>query len=107
MENLVVILVLILLTGCTSVPKVTHTWENMQPKLVVEVTEDFGPIRKKYKNKNIQGLTEFLRDGTCIIYIPPLRDVYDDKAMCIAGHELWHCLVGHFHDDKHADSCNW
>ena len=105
MEIILIILVLIILTGC-SVPDVRYSWENMQPNILIEVTEDFGPLRKKYKNKRIQGLTEFLLNGICKIYIPPLRNVYDDRAMCIAGHELWHCLIGHFHDSRHADSCN-
>jgi len=96
---------LIMLTGCIIVPKINKSYENFEPKIMVTITTDFTEIRKAFKNPRIQGLTIWIGD-TCYIYTPPLRDVYDDKSMCIAGHELFHCIYGHFHDKNHADSCN-
>jgi len=107
MENLVVLLLIALvLLGCSS-PKAIHSWENMQPRIDVNITEDFTELREKYNIKiPIQGLTVF-KNNKCYIYILPLLDVYDDKAMCVAGHELFHCIYGHYHTAKNADSCTF
>lgn len=111
MENLVsknkvwLLIIPLLLIGCAQPPKLNHTWVNTSPNIKIRFTPDFTNIRERYKDDAIIGLTLLYKTG-CTMYIPPIEHVLDYRSMCIAGHELMHCVYGIFHDDDHAYSCS-
>jgi len=96
---------LLLVIGCTSPPKLKHTWVNTTPNIKVRFTSDFTYIRKRYNDDAITGLTLLFKDS-CTMYIPPIKHVLDARSMCIAGHELMHCIYGAFHDPDMGHSCS-
>ena len=95
---------LLLVVGCTTPPKLKHEWVNTTPNIRIRFTKDFTTIRKLYKNDTIVGLA-LLFENSCTIYIPYVEHVLDAKSMCIAGHELMHCIYGQFHDPDMGYSC--
>lgn len=98
------LIVLLFMVGCTS-PSIKPTIYNTTPKIQVIFTEDFTYLIKKYKTSNrLIGLA-VRQNGICYVYIPLIRDVYDAHRMCIAGHELMHCVLGTFHNEDEGASC--
>jgi len=100
------LVILLLVVGCSAPPpKLHHDWVRLSPNIKVRFTSDFSTIRKLYKNDSIVGLSLLFEDS-CTIYIPPIEHVLDDRSMCIAGHELMHCIFGQFHSPEMGYSCS-
>lgn len=102
-SKLLLVLLVVVIGGCDSNPPIKPTDYNLRPNVVVKFTKDFSNIRELYGD-NIVGLTMWI-NGKCIMYIPPLADVYDDNSMCIIGHEFMHCVLGYFHAEDESESC--
>jgi len=108
MKKQYLILTALLLSGCAGfdTPKFKPTQYNLDLQLKVVPTEDFTALAEKYNYPNLGGLTVY-KDfkGRCDIYIPIIKEVRDSYAMCVAGHELFHCILGSFHKPDEGETC--
>ena len=107
-SKLLVLLLVTVIGGCTSFdpPKFNPTQYNTELQINIVPTEDFTVLAKKWGFNDLGGMTEYIDfKGKCNIYIPMLREVRDAYTMCVAGHELFHCILGSFHRRGEAHSC--
>jgi len=107
---IILVIVLVLMTGCTAFDSVPFTPNqyNLQLDVTIVPTEDFTELEKKYKYKDLGGLTEFTDfKGKGTLYIPMLKEVRDPYTMCILGHEVFHLILGHFHKPQDGATCYW
>jgi len=97
---------LLVLGGCTvfDAPVFKPSQHETDIKLKVVLTEDFDEIGKIWGFTDIGGMAIF-SGNRCAIYIPPLREVRDPYTMCVAGHELFHCILGDFHKKEDGRTC--
>ena len=103
-SKLLLVLLVVVIGGCTSNPPIKPTDHNLRPDVIVRFTKDFSGIRELYNNQRIVGLTMWV-NGKCIMYVPPLEDVYDATSMCVIGHEFMHCVLGYYHSEDESNSC--
>ena len=103
-----ILILAILLQGCAlfDAPKFKPTQYNLDLQIKVIPTEDFSKLADKHNFKSLGGLTIY-KDfkGRCDIYIPIIKEVRDGYAMCVAGHELFHCILGSFHKPDEGVTC--
>jgi len=98
----------LLVMGCTvfDAPNFKPTQYNTKLDLTIVPTEDFTALKKKYGYEDLGGLTWYIDfKGKCNLYIPMLEEVRDPYTMCVAGHELFHCILGNFHKPDDSRTC--
>ena len=103
-----ILIILLFLTGCAAFgqPKFKPTQYNTRLELNIIPTEDFSKLEKKYKHEDLGGMTEYIDfKGKCNLYISMLEEVRDPYTMCMAGHELFHCILGNFHKKEDGRTC--
>ena len=103
-----ILLLLVMLTGCSAfdAPKFKPTQYNTELNLTIIPTTDFSVLAKKHGYDDLGGMTEYVDfKGKCNIYIPMLEEVRDPYAMCVAGHEIFHCILGNFHKPGEGETC--
>ncbi len=106
--KILLLLLIMGLTGCAvfDAPKFKPTQYNTELQLNIVPTEDFTALKKKWGFEDLGGMTEYVDfKGKCNIYIPMLKEVRDSYTMCVAGHELFHCMLGNFHNPDEGESC--
>jgi len=108
MKHIILLLLLVVGTGCAAFDAVPFTPNqyNLQLDVTVVPTEDFTELAIKYNYPNLAGLTEFTDfRGKGTIYVPMLKEVRDPYTMCILGHEVFHLILGHFHKPEDGATC--
>ncbi len=103
-----ILLLLVMLTGCSAfdAPKFKPTQYNTKLSLTIIPTTDFSVLAKKHGYESLGGMTEYVDfKGKAILYIPMLKEVRDGYTMCVAGHELFHVILGNFHDKDEGKTC--
>ena len=103
-----IILISLLLSGCAvfDPPQFKPTQYNLDLQIKIIPTEDFSALAKKHGFESLGGMTEFVDfKGKCKLYIPMLKEVRDPYTMCVAGHELFHCILGNFHKKDEGERC--
>jgi len=103
-----ILLLALLLSGCAAfdAPKFKPNQYNLDLQLKIVPTQDFRALAKKYNYPDLGGLTVY-KDfkGKCVLYIPMIKEVRDGYKMCVAGHELFHCILGSFHKKDEGMTC--
>ena len=103
-----ILLLLVMLPGCSAfdAPKFKPTQYNTELQITIVPTEDFTELKKRFGYKDLGGMTEYIDfKGKCNLNIPMLKEVRDPYTMCVAGHELFHCILGNFHDKDEGETC--
>ncbi len=99
---------LLVFSGCAvfDAPKFKPTQYNTKLSLTIIPTTDFSVLAKKYGFESLGGMTEYVDlKGKCKLHMPMLEEVRDSYTMCVAGHELFHCILGSFHKKGEGESC--
>ena len=88
------LLITLLITACSITP-MPRTHSMHQFHMTVEYNDDIG---YNSEGRRILGRAtwDILRQ-TCFIEVPTLIDIEDFDTFIIWGHELLHCVTGHFH----------
>ena len=103
-----ILISIILSSGCAvfDAPKFKPTQYNTELSLTIVPTTDFTALAKKHGYDDLGGMTEYVDfKGKCTIYIPMLEEVRDSYTMCVAGHELFHCIRGDYHKPGEGETC--
>ena len=110
MKTIKLLLIALLPQGCAAfdAPQFKPTQYNLNLQLKIVPTEDFSGLKKKWGFDSLGGMTEYNDiKGKCRLYIPMLKEVRDPYTMCVAGHELFHCILGNFHKPGDGETCNY
>lgn len=103
-----ILILVLLLSGCAAFDAPVFKPNQYNTDLYIKVipTEDFTALAEKYNFKSLGGLTIY-KDfkGRCELYIPIIKEVRDGYTMCVAGHELFHCILGSFHKPDEGATC--
>ena len=108
MRHFLLIVMMVSLIGCAvfDAPKFKPTQYNTELQLNIVPTDDFTALKKKFGFEDLGGMTEYIdHKGKCNLYIPMLKEVRDSYTMCVAGHELFHCILGNFHKKDEGERC--
>ena len=95
MYKLIVILMIVLLLPACATTQLPTTHDMTEFK--IKVIED-DKIGYNVAGDKIMGLATWdLLTSTCIIRVPSITDIREYKLLIHWGHELLHCVKGHFH----------
>ena len=106
--KLTLLLFCLILSGCAvfDAPVFQPDQYNTRLELTIVPTEDFSYLAKKHGFNDLGGMAEYIDfKGKCKLYIPMLNEVRDSYTMCVAGHELFHCILGSFHKKGEGERC--
>lgn len=92
-----ILLISLFIFGCSPSSQFTT-------KQVIRLPADFNIRIIGLENENVfeenrehVGGTAVFWKNPCEITVTKPRYPNDKKAFCTVGHEVWHCLTGHFH----------